>query len=152
MARSLVAYALGISEIDPIEYDLPFTDFQDSVFPTAVLQTERGLSRRVLQYLCDRYGNGYAAAVIAYSRFNDAKAVKDVSHVCGYQRFWDASSAEVWLQDNAKKSIADGLKDCIYDCSVRSDVLALCNKPLAEVTSIVRFPSGQKAPRLMQRL
>lgn len=145
LARSLVAYALGISEIDPIEYDLPFTDFQDSVFPTAVLQTERGLSRRVLQYLCDRYGNGYAAAVIAYSRFNDAKAVKDVSHVCGYQRFWDASSAEVWLQDNAKKSIADGLKDCIYDCSVRSDVLALCNKPLAEVTSIVRFPSGAES-------
>ena len=36
LARSLVAYALGISEIDPIEYDLPFTDFQDSVFPTAV--------------------------------------------------------------------------------------------------------------------
>ena len=71
--------------------------------------------------------------------------MKDVSHVCGYQRFWDASSAEVWLQDNAKKSIADGLKDCIYDCSVRSDVLALCNKPLAEVTSIVRFPSGAES-------
>ncbi len=83
-AGSLVAYALGITDIDPLEYDLLFERFLN---PERVSMPDIDIDfcthRRgeVIQYVTEKYGRDYVAQIITFGTLAARAAIKDVGRV-----------------------------------------------------------------------
>ncbi len=81
---TLVGYALGLCNVDPIRYDLLFERFMDpsrSEMPDIdidICQEGRG---RVIEYVRQKYGN--VSQIITFSTLGAKAAVKDVGRVLG---------------------------------------------------------------------
>jgi len=80
-AGSLVSYALGITELDPIRWGLLFERFLN---PERVsmpdIDTDIADTRRdeVLRYIVERYGRDRVAQIITFDRMKSRAAVRDV--------------------------------------------------------------------------
>ena len=85
-AGSLVAYALGITELDPLEYDLLFERFLN---PERVSPPDFDIdfcmdSRdRVIEYVGERYGHDKVCQIITFGRLAARLVVRDVGRVLG---------------------------------------------------------------------
>lgn len=85
-AGSLVAYALRITDIDPIPYNLLFERFLNPErvsmpdFDVDFMQERRG---EVIQYVSNRYGRDRVGQIATYSALNAKSAIKDVARTLG---------------------------------------------------------------------
>jgi len=85
-AGSLVSYLIGITNIDPIKYDLVFERFLN---PERIsmpdIDTDFADSRRdeVLRYVADKYGRDKVAQIITFGTMAARAAVRDVGRVMG---------------------------------------------------------------------
>jgi DNA polymerase-3 subunit alpha len=81
---SLVSYSLGITEIDPLQYDLLFERFLN---PERIslpdIDTDFPDNRRdeVIQYVASRYGKDRVAHISAFGTFGVRLAIRDVARV-----------------------------------------------------------------------
>ncbi len=86
-AGSLVAWALGITELDPIHYDLLFERFLN---PERVSMPDFDVDfciegrDRVIQYVVDRYGRDRVSQIITFGSLGAKAAVRDVGRVLGH--------------------------------------------------------------------
>ena len=85
-AGSLVAYALRITDLDPIPYDLLFERFLNPErvsmpdFDVDFMQERRG---RVIQYVAQKYGRERVGQIATYAGLNPKSAIKDVARTLG---------------------------------------------------------------------
>lgn len=85
-AGSLVAYVLGITELDPIEHDLLFERFLN---PERVSMPDFDIDfcmegrDRVIEYVADHYGHDKVAQIITYGTMAAKAVVRDVGRVLG---------------------------------------------------------------------
>ncbi|MHB1512592.1 MAG: DNA polymerase III subunit alpha [Acidiferrobacter sp.] len=83
-AGSLVAYALGITELDPIEYDLLFERFLN---PERVSLPDFDVDfcmdgrDRVIEYVTERYGSDKVSQIITFGTMAAKAVVRDVGRV-----------------------------------------------------------------------
>ena len=83
-AGSAVAYCLGITQIDPIKYDLLFERFlnPDRIsLPDIDVDFDDDGRGRVLQWVTDKYGKEKVAHIITYGSMQTKMAIKDVARV-----------------------------------------------------------------------
>jgi DNA polymerase-3 subunit alpha len=86
-AGSLVAYALGITTLDPIQYDLLFERFLN---PERVslpdFDVDFCMERRdeVIDYVANRYGHDRVSQIITHGSMAAKAVVRDVGRVLGY--------------------------------------------------------------------
>ena len=86
-AGSLVAYALGITELDPLQYDLLFERFLN---PERVslpdFDIDFCMDRRdeVIDYVSSRYGRDHVSQIITHGTMAAKAVVRDVGRVLGY--------------------------------------------------------------------
>ena len=83
-AGSVVAYCLGITQIDPIKYDLLFERFlnPDRIsLPDIDVDFDDDGRGRVLQWVTDKYGADNCAHIITYGTMATKLAIKDVARV-----------------------------------------------------------------------
>ena len=83
-AGSAVAYCLGITQIDPIKYDLLFERFlnPDRIsLPDIDIDFDDDGRARVLQYVTEKYGAEKVAHIITYGSMAAKMALKDVARV-----------------------------------------------------------------------
>jgi DNA polymerase-3 subunit alpha len=86
-AGSLVAYALGITELDPLLYDLLFERFLN---PERVsmpdFDVDFCMDRRdeVIDYVTQRYGRDRVAGIITYGTMAAKAVLRDVGRVLGF--------------------------------------------------------------------
>ena len=86
-AGSLVAYALGITELDPLQYDLLFERFLN---PERVslpdFDVDFCMERRdeVIDYVARQYGRDRVSQIITYGSMAAKAVVRDVGRVLGY--------------------------------------------------------------------
>jgi DNA polymerase III subunit alpha len=86
-AGSLAAFALGITELDPLEYDLLFERFLN---PERVSMPDFDIDfcmdRRdeVIDYVADRYGRDKVAQIITHGTMAAKAVVRDVGRVLGF--------------------------------------------------------------------
>ena len=86
-AGSLVAYALGITELDPIEYDLLFERFLN---PERVslpdFDIDFCMARRdeVIDYVAEHYGRDHVSQIITYGTMAAKAVIRDVGRVLGF--------------------------------------------------------------------
>jgi DNA polymerase III subunit alpha len=86
-AGSLVAYALGITDIDPLRYDLLFERFLN---PERVSMPDFDVDfcmegrDRVIDYVADKYGHERVSQIITYGTMAAKAVVRDVGRVLGH--------------------------------------------------------------------
>ena len=84
---SLVAYALRITELDPLEHSLLFERFlnPDRVsMPDIDIDFDERRRGEVLRYVTEKYGADRVAQVVTYGTIKTKQALKDASRVLGY--------------------------------------------------------------------
>src|SRR2546430_5727291 len=92
-AGSIVAYAMGITDIDPLKFKLLFERFlnPERVSPPDIdvdfCQNRRG---EVIEYVRKKYGDRAVAQIITFSTLRPKMVVRDVGRVLG----WSYSDAD----------------------------------------------------------
>jgi DNA polymerase-3 subunit alpha len=84
---SLVSYAMGITELDPIEHGLLFERFlnPDRVsMPDIDIDFDERRRGEVIRYVTAKYGEDRVAQVVTYGTIKSKQAIKDSSRVLGY--------------------------------------------------------------------
>ncbi|MEG2319018.1 MAG: DNA polymerase III subunit alpha, partial [Mucinivorans sp.] len=83
-AGSVVAYALGITNIDPIKYDLLFERFLNPErisMPDVDIDFDEDGRAKVLRYVVEKYGKKRVAHIITFGTMAARSSIKDVARV-----------------------------------------------------------------------
>ena len=85
-AGSLVAYALGITDVDPLRYDLLFERFlnPDRIsMPDIDVDFQDDRREEVIDYVRDKYGAGSVSQIVTFNKLSARAVIKDVGRVLG---------------------------------------------------------------------
>lgn len=85
-AGSLVAYLLRITDINPLEYELPFERFLNPDRPTppdADVDFADARREEVIDYVTEKYGQDKIAHIITFGKMEARLAVRDVARALG---------------------------------------------------------------------
>ncbi len=86
-AGSLVAYALGITGLDPIEHGLLFERFLNPErisMPDIDLDFDERRRSEMIRYATEKYGEDRVAQIITYGTIKSKQSLKDSTRVLGY--------------------------------------------------------------------
>ncbi len=86
-AGSIVSYALRITDVDPLEYDLLFERFLNAErisMPDIDIDFSVKGRDRVIQYVADKYGRESVAQIVTFGRMLPRAASRDAARVLGY--------------------------------------------------------------------
>src|SRR3990167_9471542 len=86
-AGSLVAYLTGITDLDPIKYDLLFERFLNPSrisMPDIDMDFDSRYRDEMIRYAAERYGRDHVAQIVTFSTIKARAAVRDAARVLGY--------------------------------------------------------------------
>lgn len=86
-AGSLVSYCLGITDVDPLEYDLTFERFLNPErisMPDIDLDFEDERRDEVIKWVTERFGEDHVAQIVTFGTLGAKAAIKDAGRVLGY--------------------------------------------------------------------
>lgn len=86
-AGSVVAYCIGITNIDPIKYDLLFERFlnpERKSMPDIDTDFDDVNRQKVIDYVVQKYGKNQVAQIITYGTMAARSAISDVARVLDY--------------------------------------------------------------------
>ena len=86
-AGSAVAYAIGITNVDPLEYDLLFERFLNPErvnMPDIDIDFDDYGRQKVIDYVVEQYGKNQVAHIITYGKMAARSAVRDTARVMEY--------------------------------------------------------------------
>lgn len=87
-AGSLVSYVIGITDVDPLEYDLTFERFLNPErvsMPDIDMDFEDARRDEIIRYVSERYGEDRVAQIVTFGTLGARAAIKDCGRVLGYQ-------------------------------------------------------------------
>jgi DNA polymerase-3 subunit alpha len=100
-AGSLISYVLGITEVDPLEFNLYFERFLNPeriTMPDIDMDFPDDKRDQVIRYVVDKYGMDKVSSIITFGTFQGKSAIRDVG------RILDTSSTII---DDLTKKISD---------------------------------------------
>ncbi len=83
---SVVAYCLGITNVEPLQYDLLFERFlniERVTMPDIDIDFEDALRGEVMRYVIEKYGDAQVGQIVTYGTMKARSAVRDVARVVG---------------------------------------------------------------------
>ncbi|MGH2730293.1 MAG: DNA polymerase III subunit alpha, partial [Actinomycetota bacterium] len=86
-AGSVVSYAIGITELDPLRYDLMFERFLNPervAMPDIDIDFDERRRGDVIRYVSDKYGSDHVAQIVTYGTIKGKQAIKDAARVLGF--------------------------------------------------------------------
>lgn len=86
-AGCLVSYLLGITQIDPIEYDLLFERFlnpERNSMPDIDVDIDYERRHEVVEYIRGKYGYDRVAHIAAFQTLGTKASIKDLTRIMGY--------------------------------------------------------------------
>jgi DNA polymerase III subunit alpha len=112
---SLVAYSLGITDLDPLEHGLLFERFlnKDRVsMPDIDCDFSVEGRERVIRYVADRYGADRVAQIVTFTTMASKAAIRDVGRVLEVPlKEADRLSKLVPIHQGRAKSLDDAIKE-----------------------------------------
>jgi DNA polymerase-3 subunit alpha len=132
-AGSLVAYSMGITDVDPLEYDLLFERFLNPErisMPDIDIDFCMNRRGRVIDYVRQKYGDDKVAQIITFGTMAAKSVVRDVGRVLGQPYAF---------VDKIAKTIPGGPGVTLEGAKKDSPALAEAMKNDAEVTRIVEI-------------
>ena len=115
-AGSLVSYCVGITDVDPVEYDLTFERFLNPErisMPDIDMDFEDARRDEIIQYVTEKYGTDHVAQIITFGTLGAKAAIKDCGRVQGYTPQETEKLTKTiptlpgWSLDRAYKEITD---------------------------------------------
>ncbi|MFQ6739463.1 MAG: DNA polymerase III subunit alpha, partial [Alphaproteobacteria bacterium] len=119
-AGSIVAWALGITHVDPLKYGLLFERFlnPDRIsMPDFDVDFEPNGIERVLAYICDKYGHDSVCRIITFGSLQARGAIRDIGRVYGIPYSKSDRLSKLIPQD------AKTLKDAVDSSSEIQEIL-----------------------------
>lgn len=135
-AGCLVSYLIGITNIDPIQYDLLFDRFYNSgrnsadhiSMPDIDVDVPINKREQIIQYIKDKYGHDKVSQMITFNTIKGRGSLKDVLRVYGNISFDEMNQITKNIPDEAK--IADELQEMKEETGESSIIgWALENQP-----------------------
>jgi error-prone DNA polymerase len=152
-AASAVCYALGVTAIDPVFYNLPFQRFiseHREEEPDIDVDFDSDKREKVIQWVYDTYGRHNAAQVANVIGYRPKMAIRDAAKALGYspgqQDAW-SKHVSSWTQVEAPEDA--GVPDAVLDLAkefhgaprhlgIHSGGMILTERPIGEVVPIER--------------
>ena len=114
-AGSLASYAMGITDLDPLQHGLIFERFLNPErvsMPDVDVDFDERRRGEVIRYVTDKYGEDRVAQIVTYGTIKAKQALKDASRVLGYpfsmgERLTKAMPAAVMGKDIPLSGIFD---------------------------------------------
>jgi len=170
-AGSLVAYCLGITEIDPIKYNLLFERFLNPErisLPDIDLDFADDRRDEVIKYIVDKYGYDHVAQIITFGTMAARAAVRDTGRALGMsysevdqvaklvppnlplkESIQKVPELRKIYQEDAKVrrllDIASRLEGVARHASTHAAGLVISKEPLIESVPIQKAPKGETA-------
>jgi DNA-directed DNA polymerase III PolC len=174
-AGSLVAYCLGITNVDPIRYGLLFERFLNPErisMPDMDIDFADDRRDEVIRYVADKYGRDRVAHIITFGTLGAKAAIRDVGRVLGMSytdvdriaKLVPSFPLNITLEDAYQKSppladavksqpavkelwdIARALEGCTRHASVHASAVVISDEPLDEHIPLYKDP---KRPELI---
>ncbi|HEY8294900.1 MAG TPA: PHP domain-containing protein, partial [Micrococcaceae bacterium] len=152
-ANSAVCYALGITAVDSIFYNLPFQRFLSSLReeePDIDVDFDSDRREEVIQYVYQKYGRFNAAQVANVISYRPKNAVRDMAKALGYsQGQQDAWSKRLDRWTGLTEGKADDIPAPVMELAeqilgfprhlgIHSGGMVLTERPVGEVVPIER--------------
>jgi DNA polymerase-3 subunit alpha len=86
-AGSLVSYCLGITDVNPIQYDITFERFlniERIAMPDIDMDFEDARRDEVIRWVTEKYGKDRVAQIITFGTLGAKAAIRDAGRVMGY--------------------------------------------------------------------
>jgi DNA polymerase III subunit alpha len=86
-AGSIVSYAMGITDLDPVDHHLVFERFLNPErvsMPDVDIDFDERRRADVIRYVTEKYGDDRVAQIITYGTIKAKAAIKDASRVLGF--------------------------------------------------------------------
>ena len=164
-AGSAVAYALGITGVDPIKHGLLFERFLNPdliAMPDIDIDFDDCGRMKVLQYIAEKYGRDHVAHIVTFGQMAPKSAIKDVSRVVGlsiedanhlaslvpeipritFNRAYRESKRLRNVRENGndleKKvlRLAERLEGCVRQSGIHACGIVVSRRPLSEVLPV----------------
>lgn len=87
-ASSIVAYSLGITKLDPLEFNLRFERFLTegrTSMPDIDLDIDDRYRDQVIEYTRDKYGHDHVCHIATFSEIKAKNAIRDTARVLDYE-------------------------------------------------------------------
>ena len=139
-ANSVVCFALGITNVDPISAGLLFERFlspERDGPPDIDLDIESGRREEVIQYVYGRYGRDNAAQVANVITYRRRGALRDAARALGHA----PGVVDAWVNGTAEPpaavaELADGLRGQPRHLGIHSGGMVICDRPIADVVPV----------------
>ncbi|MBP2057972.1 DNA polymerase-3 subunit alpha [Lactobacillus colini] len=170
-AGSLVSYALRITEVDPIKYNLLFERFLNPArqqMPDIDLDIPDNRRDEVIQYMFNKYGMNHAAQILTFGTLSAKQVIRDVARIFGLNKFevsrWTRalplsktklSLSEAYKESNDLRFLvesssfnsllfktAQGLEDLPRHYSIHAAGLVITDDSLAKIVGLQAGPLG----------
>jgi DNA polymerase-3 subunit alpha len=140
-AGCLVAYCLGITNVDPLKWGLVFERFlnlERATPPDIDMDIQDDRRDEIIEYVKEKYGHDSVAAIITFGKMATKAAIRDVARVLGI---------ELQLADKLSKMVTVLFgKPFSWDKMMETDIefknLVESNPKLQELGNIVRKIEG----------
>jgi error-prone DNA polymerase len=155
-ANSAVCYALGITKVDAVRWDLLFERFlapaRDGP-PDIDLDIESDRREEAIQYVYEKYDRRHAAQVANVVAYRAKSAVRDMAKALGYSPGQqDAWSKQIDRWAPVKETVAENdhdvpvtvlelagqLEDFPRHLGIHSGGMVICDRPVSEVCPVER--------------
>ena len=110
-AGSALAYAIGITNVDPIKYDLLFERFlnPDRIsMPDIDVDFDDNGRPRVLEYVTQKYGQDHVAHIVTFGQMAAKSAIKDVGRAMEYP-LADTNKLASYVPDTPKTTFKSAM-------------------------------------------
>ena len=114
-AGSMVAYCMGITDLDPIKYNLLFERFLNPErisYPDIDTDIEHVGRQKVIQYMIQKYGAPNFARIVTFGTFAAKQSIKDVARVLEQPPSYGAKLASM-VPDGVGMTIERALSESI---------------------------------------
>ena len=174
-AGSLVAYCLGITNVDPIRYGLLFERFLNPErisMPDMDIDFADDRRDEVIRYVVERYGEDRVAHIITFGTMGAKAVIRDVGRVLGFSygeadriaKLVPSFPLNISLDESLEKapelaqsvkrdpkvaelwSVAKALEGCTRHASVHASAVVISDEPLMERVPLYKDP---KRPELI---
>jgi error-prone DNA polymerase len=153
-ACSAVCYALEITAVDAVRYELLFERFlaaERGEPPDIDIDIESGRREEVIQYVYDLHGRDHAAQVANVITYRPRSALRDVAKALGYstgqQDAWSkliehgfeplaSNQSEDGAVPPMVLELADELRNTPRHLGIHSGGMVICDRPIIEVCPV----------------
>ena len=172
---SAVAYALGITSVDPIKHRLLFERFlnPDRIsMPDIDIDFEDAGRGKVIKYLCDKYGRNHVAHIVTFGQMAPRSAIKDVARALEYpirkaneleglvpneprmtlRRALNSSTKFRQVYENGDEAqkkilrIAEKIEGCVRQPGIHACGIVISRKPFSETLPVMPLGANERAP------